>query len=462
MLEQLLDSGMNVCRLNFSHGTYEYHGEVIRNLRTALKNKGPDIRCAIMLDTKGPEIRTGKLKNKTAKLNAGQPITVTTDLALQGDEYLIVIDYQDLAVSEKVGNQILIADGQISLSVKSIDLEKKLVHCVINNNSILGENKNVHLPGASISLPAVSAKDKEDLRFGVEQNVDLIAASFIRSPEDVEEIQGILGEKGKHIKIISKIESTEGLENFDKILEVSDGIMVARGDLGVELPMEQIFIAQKMMISKCNASTKPVITATQMLESMIQNPRPTRAEATDVANAVLDGTDCVILSGETASGDFPLESVRIMSSICKEAESVEAAAEYPSLFQALRESTAQLSVPEVVSSYAVRVANDLNAAIIITISETGSTTRLVCKYRPRVPVICMTNSEATANFLSLTRGAVPFVVPNVKGTDQLVLQAMGKALGLGIDKSGSLVVVVHGVLEGVSGNSNNLKVLTIP
>jgi len=331
------------------------------------------------------------------------------------------------------------------------------------NTSVLGEQKNVHLPGAIITLPAVSKKDREDLLFGVKQGVDLIAASFIRSDSDVFEIRGILGEKGKGIKIISKIESTEGLENFDSILIASDGIMVARGDLGVELPMEQIFVAQKMMVSKCNAANKPVITATQMLESMISNPRPTRAEATDVANAVLDGTDCVMLSGETASGDFPLEAVNIMSGICKEAESVEGAAEYPSLFQALRQSTkGDPTTPEVVCSYAVRVANDLGASVIIVITETGSSARLVCKYRPSVPVICITNSDSTANFALLTRGAIPFMVSNMKGSEQLVLQAMVKALGLGIAKSGSLVVVIHGVLEGVSGNSNSLKVLSIP
>jgi len=268
--------------------------------------------------------------------------------------------------------------------------------------------------------------------------------------------------KGKKIKVISKIESTEGLENFDQILTVSDGIMVARGDLGVELPMEQIFIAQKMMISKCNAATKPVITATQMLESMIQNPRPTRAEATDVANAVLDGTDCVMLSGETASGDYPLESVSIMGSICKEAESVESVADYPSLFEALKLQTKEHKVPEVIASYAVRAANDLKAAVIVVITETGYSARLVCKYRPRVPVICITNSDSTANFLLCTRAAVPYVVPSIKGSEQLILQAMGKALGLGLAKSGSLVVVVQGVVEGVPGNSNSLKVLTIP
>jgi len=465
MLEKLMVCGMDVARLNFSHGTHEYHAEVIANVRAALKNRvrnGAESNCAIMLDTKGPEIRTGKLKDKTIKLTQGQEINITTDLSVVGDDSVFVIDYQELASSEKVGNQILVADGQISLSIKKINLEKNLVTCVVNNTSVLGENKNVHLPGAVITLPAVSKKDKEDLLFGVQQGVDMIAASFIRSPDDVRDIREILGEKGKKIKIISKIESTEGLERFDEILTASDGIMVARGDLGVELPMEQIFIAQKMMVSKCNAFDKPVITATQMLESMIQNPRPTRAEATDVANAVLDGTDCVMLSGETASGDYPLEAVTIMSGICKEAEAVEGAAEYPSLFQALRESTPILQVPEVVCSYAVRAANDLNAAVIVIITETGYSARLVCKYRPRVPVICITNCEQTANFLLVTRAAIPFVVTSIKGTEQLVLQAMGRALSLGLAKSGNLVVVVHGVIEGVPGNSNSLKVLTIP
>jgi len=462
MLGKLLDTGMNVCRLNFSHGTHEYHAQVVANLRQAIKERGPDCRCAIMLDTKGPEIRTGKLKNKTIKLTIGQSIDVTTDLTVVGDDNRIVIDYQELCSSEKVGNTILMADGQIGLTITGIEIEKKVVHCVVINTSVLGENKNVHLPGAVITLPAVSEKDTQDLKFGVQQGVDMVAASFIRTPEDVHQIRAAMGEKGKKIKVISKIESTEGLENFDQILAVSDGIMVARGDLGVELPMEQIFIAQKMMISKCNAATKPVITATQMLESMIQNPRPTRAEATDVANAVLDGTDCVMLSGETASGDYPLESVSIMGSICKEAESVESVADYPSLFEALKLQTKEHKVPEVIASYAVRAANDLKAAVIVVITETGYSARLVCKYRPRVPVICITNSDSTANFLLCTRAAVPYVVPSIKGSEQLILQAMGKALGLGLAKSGSLVVVVQGVVEGVPGNSNSLKVLTIP
>jgi len=313
-------------------------------------------------------------------------------------------------------------------------------------------------------LPACSAKDADDLRFGVEQRVNFIAASFIRTPEDVKQIREVLGEAGKDIKIVSKIESTEGLHNFDSILVASDGIMVARGDLGVELPMEQIFIAQKMMVSKCNAAAKPVITATQMLESMIQNPRPTRAEATDVANAVLDGSDSVMLSGETASGDYPLEAVTYMSNICKQAETVESMGDYPTMFEAFRKATPALSfsTPEVVCSYAVRAAMDLKAALLITITETGASARLVCKYRPQVPVICVTNSQETANFLMLTRGAVPLLVESMKGSESLVLRAMEYGKTKGLCKAGSLVVVVHGVVEGSPGNSNSLKVLTVP
>jgi len=464
MLDKMMTAGMNIMRLNFSHGSHEYHGEVIANLRKALSKRGGDSRCAIMLDTKGPEIRTGKLKDKTIKLTAGQTINVSTDLSLVGDDSTIIVDYQELCTSVKVGGHILIADGQISLSVTSINAAGKTVTCTVNNNSVLGENKNTHLPGAKVLLPALSEKDIKDLKFGVEQNVDMVAASFIRSPYDVLEIRKILGEEGKNIKIISKIESTEGLENFDAILNVSDGIMVARGDLGVELPMEQIFVAQKMMVSKCNAAGKPVITATQMLESMIQNPRPTRAEATDVANAVLDGTDCVMLSGETASGDYPLEAISYMSGICKEAESVEAATHYPTLFEGFRTACTDLTVPEVVASYAVRAANDLGAHLVVTVSETGATGRLACKYRPKVPVICVTHHEYVANSLLLTRAAIPFVVDKVAGntTEFLINLAMEKGKVMGLCKPGSTVVVTSGTLENIAGGTNSLRVISCP
>jgi len=463
MLEKLLERGMNVMRLNFSHGTHEYHGEVVDNLRQALRNRGPNARCAIMLDTKGPEIRTGKLKDKNVRLHAGQEIEVGTDTSSPGDEKLIALDYKDLVTSVSVNGNILIADGQISLTIKAINKDRGTVTCVVNNNSILGENKNVHLPGAKVNLPAVSEKDIQDLKFGITKRLDLIAASFIRSKDDIRQIREVLGEEGRRIKIVSKIESTEGLENFDAILEVSDGIMVARGDLGVELPMEQIFIAQKMIVSKCNSAGKPVITATQMLESMIQNPRPTRAEATDVANAVLDGTDAVMLSGETASGDYPLEAVSYMSNICLQAERVEYQTDYPSLFEGLRSAVAtQLHTPEVVCSYSVRASLDLKATLIITITETGTTSRLVCKYRPRVPVICVTNHADTANFLELTRAAVSYVVNDIHGSEHLILDAMEQAKRKGMAKSGDNVVVIHGLIEGVAGNSNSFKVITVP
>jgi len=465
MIGKLLDAGMNVVRLNFSHGTHEYHGEVIDNVRTVLKQRGLDgSACPIMLDTKGPEIRTGKLKDhKPLPLKVGQEIIVTTDPNVLGDEKMITIDYQDLANSVKPGYHILISDGNITLGVTRVEPEKNQVVCIVNNTAVLGENKNVHLPGAKITLPALSEKDKADLLFGLRKEVDSIAASFIRSADDIKEIREVLGEKGKHIKIISKIESTEGIENFNSILEASDGIMVARGDLGVELPLEKIFIAQKMMISKCNAASKPVITATQMLESMIQNPRPTRAEATDVANAVLDGSDSVMLSGETASGEFPVEAVEYMNRISKQAENVERAGDYPQLFEALKEvSMAEPRVPEVVASYAVRVANDLKADLILTISETGRTTRLICKYRPRVPVLCITNSLATAQYLVYVRAAFPVVYPSVHGTEKLVSEGMEKAKAMGLCKSGSTIVVVSGVVEGVSGSTNSLRVLRCP
>jgi pyruvate kinase len=463
MLNKLMDAGMCVARLNFSHGTHEYHGEVIDNVKAVLKDRNLEPgNCSIMLETKGPEIRTGKLKDhKPVPLKVGQQIDVTTDLSAVGDEKLVVIDYQDLTESCQPGGVILIADGNISLTINSIEKDKKLCHCTVNNSAVLGENKNVHLPGAKVTLPALSDKDKTDLLFGVQKGVDSIAASFIRSGADVRHIREVLGEKGKDIKIISKIESTEGIENFDDILFESDGIMVARGDLGVELPLEQIFIAQKMMISKCNAAGKPVITATQMLESMIQNPRPTRAEATDVANAVLDGSDCVMLSGETASGEFPVEAVEYMDRISRQAEQVERAGDYPQLFEALKEASKGSQVPEVVASYAVRVANDLKAELLLTISETGKTSRLICKYRPRVPVICLTNSTATANYLIYSRAAVPYLVGTVKGTEHLISEAMERAKKEGLVKSGSLVVVCSGIVEGIPGSTNSLRVITV-
>jgi len=392
----------------------------------------------------------------------GQEIRVDTDTATPGNAQRISLDYKGLIDSVKPGGLILIADGLISLSIVSVNKEDRYCVCRVNNASKLGETKNVHLPGAIVDLPAVSEKDVLDITFGVVQGVDLIAASFIRKPEDVLHIRKILGEKGKNIHIISKIENQEGLDNFNEILEVSDGIMVARGDLGVEVEMEKIFIAQKMMISKCNAANKPVITATQMLESMIKNPRPTRAELTDVANAVLDGTDCVMLSGETASGDYPLEAVRIMVKICHEAEAVEAQTDYHTLFAALKLAAPHpISIAETVASYAVATAIDLQATLIITLTETGLTSRLVCKYRPPMPVISITTWNHTVQQLMVTRGTYPILVESLIGTDGIVERALQQSLDRGIIKKGDRIIVISGIMEGVPGKTNGLKVLTV-
>lgn len=461
-LIKLMETGMSICRLNFSHGTHDYHAQVIKNLRSACQKTGKI--CAIMLDTKGPEIRTGKIEDRQGyiDLQVGQEIIVDTNTSQPGNINRISIDYKDLVNSVKVGGYILIADGVISLSIVAVEKEKGYCLCRVNNNSRLGENKNVHLPGAIVNLPALSEKDIDDIKFGVEQKVDFIAASFIRKAEDVLEIKQILGAARDDIHIISKIENVEGVDNFNEILEVSDGIMVARGDLGVEVQMEKIFVAQKMIVSKCNSVGKPVITATQMLESMIKNPRPTRAEATDVANAVLDGTDAVMLSGETASGDYPFEAVDIMAKICREAELVESSTDYQSLFAALKMSTPKpISIAETVASYAVATAIDLKADLIITLTETGLTTRLVSKYRPPMPVFAVTSWRHTVKHLLATRGAISFLVESLVGTDNLVDNCIEYAIKNNLCKVGSRVVIVSGVMEGVPGKTNNMKIMQV-
>merc|ERR1719367_2142523 len=310
MLEKLIESGMNVARLNFSHGDHEAHGQTVEKIRAAAA-KFPDKPVAILLDTKGPEIRTGFFKEGVGEkidLQQGQELKLVTDYSYKGDSTCIALSYKALPTSVKPGNTILCADGSLSLTVKECGAD--FVNTEVMNSVKLGERKNCNLPGVKVDLPVLQDKDKDDLvKFGIPQGVDFVAASFVQSAEDVEIIRKTLGVRGRSIKIIPKIENEEGLKNIDAIIEASDGIMVARGDLGMEIPPEKVFLAQKMMIAKCNLVGKPVITATQMLESMTGLPRPTRAEASDVANAVLDGTDCVMLSGETAGGKFPINAV---------------------------------------------------------------------------------------------------------------------------------------------------------
>ena len=365
MLTKLLDAGMNVMRLNFSHGDYVEHGQRIKNIRAVMAKTGH--KAGILLDTKGPEIRTMKLEGgKDAALVAGQTFTFTTDQSVIGNDKIVAVTYPGFAADLKIGNTVLVDDGLIGMEVTEVT--ESAVVCKVLNNGDLGENKGVNLPGVSIQLPALAEKDKADLIFGCEQGVDFVAASFIRKRSDVLEIREHLkAHGGEHIQIISKIENQEGLNNFDEILEASDGIMVARGDLGV-------IFAQKMMIEKCNRARKVVITATQMLDSMIKNPRPTRAEAGDVANAILDGTDAVMLSGESAKGKYPLESVTIMATICERTDRI-----MPSRIDTLNDNR-KMRITEAVCRGAVETAEKLEAKLIIVATGGGKSAKSVRKY----------------------------------------------------------------------------------
>merc|ERR1719199_1815651 len=418
--EALLNAGMSVARFNFSHGSHDYHQETLDNLRAACKIVGRV--CGILLDTKGPEIRTGFLEDgNPVHLEVGQEVTITTDYEKKGNNTMIAMSYKKLAEDVKKGSVILVADGSISLEVLSTDPKNGTVQAKCLNTAMLGERKNVNLPGVIVDLPTLTEKDIEDLtQWGVPNEIDLVAASFVRKGSDLDYIRSILGPKGRYVKIISKVENHEGISNFDDILEKSDAIMVARGDLGMEIPTEKIFLAQKLMIQKCNLAGKPVVTATQMLESMTKSPRPTRAEATDVANAVLDGTDCVMLSGETAAGSYPIQAVQVMSKICREAE---ASIDYHSLFKAIMKRTPLPMTPlESLASSAVRTAHKVQASLIVVLTRGGATARLVAKYRPTVPILTVVvpvlttdnltwqcSSEAPARQCLMSRGLSPIL-----------------------------------------------------
>ncbi|KAK9825979.1 hypothetical protein WJX74_002803 [Apatococcus lobatus] len=474
ILEELLKAGMNVARFNFSHGSHDYHQETLDALRTAMRNTR--IMCAVMLDTKGPEIRTGFLKNpdQPLKLTQGKEITITTNYEHKGDESMISCSYKKLPVDMKPGMQILCADGSIVMETISSDTSAGTVRARCMNNATLGERKNMNLPGVIVDLPTLTKKDEEDLvKWGIPNDIDFIAASFVRKGEDLDNIHRVLGPKGRQIKIISKVENQEGIQNFDEIVEKSDAIMVARGDLGMEIPTEKIFLAQKMMIQKCNQRGKPVITATQMLESMIKNPRPTRAEATDVANAVLDGTDCVMLSGETAAGSFPIQAVQVMRKICQESE---ASLDYYSLFKAIMKKTpVPMSPLESLASSAVRTAHKVHAQLIVVLTRGGSTARLVAKYRPSIPVLTVAvpvlttdsltwtcSGEAPARQTLVTRGLVPLLAEgsaratDTDTTDEILAASIEHAKENRYCARGDCIVALHRI-----GNASVIKIVDV-
>ncbi len=453
-IKKLILAGMNVARLNFSHGDFEEHGNRIKTIRQASQELGKTV--AILLDTKGPEIRTGKLEVEPIDLVQDEYLTLTTEEIL-GDQNRISITYADLPNDVQVGSTILIDDGLIGLTV--VDIQGTEIKTRIVNGGTIKSKKGVNVPGVAISLPGITEKDTNDIIFGIEQDIDFIAASFVRKASDVQEIRALLEKhNASHIQIISKIENQQGVDNLDEILAASDGLMVARGDLGVEIPAEDVPLAQKLMIQKCNIAGKPVITATQMLDSMQRNPRPTRAEASDVANAIFDGTDAIMLSGETAAGKYPVESVLTMSRIAEKAES---ALNHREIF--MKQQIAQeTTVTEAISQSVAISALDLNAKAIISSTVTGHTARVVSKYRPKSQIIAVTTQERTMRQLALVWGVTPVHGLEATSTDELLETALKGGKASGLVKAGDLVVITAGIPLGRSGSTNLVKVDTIP
>merc|ERR1712240_293819 len=476
LLLELIENGMNVARMNFSHGSHEYHAQTMENCRTAAKmykeKHGVDPNLAIALDTKGPEIRTGLLEGddggKELTLKAGASIKITTDDAFKEKctSEVLWLDYKNITKVMEPGKRLFIDDGLIS--VKCTEIGSDHFIGLVENDGNLGSRKGCNLPGTDTDLPAVSEKDKSDLLLGVEQGVDMIFASFIRNADGVKQIRDVLGEKGKDIWVIPKIENQQGIKNLTEIIASCEGIMVARGDLGIEIPTEKVFIAQKAMIAECNRAGKPVICATQMLESMVKKPRPTRAEASDVANAVMDGADCVMLSGETAKGDYPAICVETMAKIAREAE---ACLWNERIFEdmmrtdtvgkkGLFDITSTTAISAVLASY------KSHAAAIVVLTTSGATSHRVSKYKPHCPILSVTRYHQPARQMQLYRGCIPLLYEKerandwMKDVDDRVQYAIDFGKRSNFMKGGDNVVVITGWRQG-SGSSNTVRVLHV-
>ena len=459
IMKELALNGMDVARFNFSHGDHAEHKHRLEILESVREELG--IPIASLLDTKGPEIRTGKLKDgKKVTLKEGDLYTLTTE-EIVGDETRGYINYAGLAEDVKPGDRILIDDGLIELHVRKVNGTD--IVCRIENGGELGEKKGVNVPGVRVKLPALTDKDKEDIRFGVDAGFDFVAASFVRNADAIREIRAILDEKGSAMQIIAKIENEEGIENIDSIIEASDGIMVARGDMGVEIPAEKVPHIQKMIIRKCNLACKVVITATQMLDSMIRNPRPTRAEVSDVANAVYEGTDAVMLSGETAMGSYPIEAVRMMSQIAEESEKY---LDY--MFYQRRKVSAEnlRNISNTVCYSSVATASDLEAPVIVAPSVSGFTTRMLSKWRPKALIAGLSPSMTAVRQMQLYWGVKPFHAKRAESTDALLFASVELLKEKGIVKEGEIVVATAGVVTRANrhepvADTNIMRVMVV-
>ncbi len=455
VLEKLIDAGMNVARLNFSHGDHDEHKKRIETIRNVAEKKGKVV--GILLDTKGPEIRTHSMRDGQVDLVAGQSIKISMQEVL-GDNDVFSVSYDKLIDDVHTGSVILLDDGLIQLEVTDLDKENGLIHTVVVNSGTLKNKKGVNVPGVSVQLPGMTEKDASDILFGIEQGVDFIAASFVRRPSDVMEIRTLLeNNNGAHLQIIPKIENQEGVDNIDEILTIADGLMVARGDLGVEIPAEEVPLVQKKLIEKCNQAGKPVITATQMLDSMQRNPRPTRAEASDVANAILDGSDAIMLSGETAAGLYPVESVQTMDRI---AQTTEASIDYRSVVSTRRREK-HGNMTEAIGQAAAYTAINLKVKAVLAPTESGHTAKMIAKYRPGCPVIAVTSSDTCSRKLSLVWGIYPIVGRKVASIDEILQESVEESVKHQYVGHGDVVIITAGVPVGEAGTTNLMKIHVI-
>ncbi|MGI6093200.1 MAG: pyruvate kinase [Veillonellaceae bacterium] len=449
ILEEMLNAGMNVARFNFSHGNHADHAKRIAMVRAAAQRVNKPV--ALLLDTKGPEMRIGKFADGKVLLQEGQKFILTVRDIL-GTNEIISVNHKSLPSEVTPGDIILLSDGLVSLRVEDIN-GQDIITTVLNSGA-MSDLKRVAVPGVAVNLPFLSHQDISDILFGIEQNMDFIAASFVQRAADVLSIRRVLEDAGASMDIIAKIENAEGVKNIDEILKVVDGIMVARGDLGVEIPTEEVPVVQKMLIEKCNKAAKPVITATQMLESMVANPRPTRAEASDIANAIMDGTDVIMLSGETASGNYPVEAVKVMAKI---AVRTEEALNYETILLT-NGIVLQRTTTDAISHATVQITHELGAAAVITATESGYTPRMLSRYRPKARIIAVTPNDKTFRSMLMLWGVHPILGARFKNTDDMVTNAVGSALKEGVVKDGDLVVITAGVPAGQSGTTNMIRV----